>query len=99
MITNPYEVAARELMKIMLYDNGADYNKMANETEARYKKKYLKLITNACEEFFGKYPQFITDEDFENIAAGELTENQNLYGIYPEYNNLNKALNEYFDVM
>lgn len=95
---NEHEIIARQLMKIMLYDNGA-VNRFEPETEKRYKSKHLKAITNACGVFFIAHPEFITDEDLDSIAAGELTENMEKYGIHPEYEALNNALNDYFEVM
>lgn len=93
-----HEVTARQLMHNILYDNGA-VNRWEPETLKRYPEKHFKAITAACENFFDAHPEFLTDEDLENIAAGELEENKLKYGIHPEYAALDDALNEYFEVM
>lgn len=98
MEQNEYEIIARELMKIMLYDNGA-VNRWEPETEKRYKKSHLKAITNGCEDFFSLHPELVTDDHLNNIGAGMEEENDDLYRIYPEFKNLDIALNKYFEVM
>ena len=95
---NEFEIIARKLMQIMLYDNGA-VNRFEPETEKRYKPKHLKEITRCCHTFFSAHPEFVTDDDLDNMGAGELEENKEKYGIFPEYKELDKALNAYFEVM
>jgi hypothetical protein len=93
-----HQITARKLMHIMLYDNGAVIY-CEPDGPNRYPKKIFDDITKACEIFFDAHPKFLTDEDLDNIAAGEETENQEKYGIYPEYEHLNNLLNDYFEIM
>lgn len=93
-----HQITARKLMHIMLYDNGA-VNRFEPDGKYKYPKKIFDAITEACELFFDAHPEFLTDEDLDNIAAGEETENEEKYGIFPEYKLLNDVLNDYFEVM
>ena len=93
-----HEITARKLMHIMLYDNGA-VNRFEPDTKSKYPKTHFDAIVRACELFFDNHPEFLTDDDLDNIAAGELTENQEKYGIFPEYQAIDLALNSYFDIM
>jgi len=91
-----HQITARKLMHIILYDNGL-VNTFEPDTLKQYPVKYFDRITKACEVFFEAHPEFLTDEHLENIAAGELEENLEIYGIYPEYKELDEALNDYHD--
>jgi hypothetical protein len=93
-----HQITARKLMEIMLYDNGAA-NRLEPDTKKRYPNKNFDRVTKACDVFFEAHPTLLTDENLDEIAAGEYNENAEKYGIYPEYKELSDALNEYFDVM
>lgn len=91
-----HQITARKLMEIILYDNGL-VNRYEPDNISRYPKKYFDWITKACEVFFEAHPEFLTEEHLESIAAGEFEENQEIYGIYPEYAELDNALNNFHD--
>lgn len=93
-----HQITARKLMHIMLYDNGA-VSRFEPDGKHKYPKGIFEKVTQCCEEFFEAHPEFLTDDDLDDIAAGEQEENEAKYGIYPEYQPLNDALNEYFDLM
>jgi carotenoid cleavage dioxygenase-like enzyme len=93
-----HQVTARRLMEIMLYDNGA-INRLEPDNLRRYPKKNFEAITNACDAFFTAHPDLLTDENTEEIAAGEYEENQTKFGTFKEYTSLDKALNDFFDRM
>jgi hypothetical protein len=93
-----HQITARKLMHNMLYDNGA-VNIHHPDNLKRYPKLIFDRITKACEIFFDAHPEFLTDDDLDDIAGGIEEDNQEKYGIYPEYKMLSDALNEYFDVM
>lgn len=93
-----HQITARKLIEIMLYDNGA-VNRLEPDNLKKYPQKLLETLTLACEVFFEKYPELLTDENLEEIAAGELEENEAKFGIYPEYIVLNGILNDYFDII
>ena len=93
-----HQITARRLMHIMLYDNGA-VNRLEPDNPSKYPKKNFDAITSACEVYFENHPELLTDHNLEEMAAGEYEKNQAKFGVYPEYAALDKALNEYFDVM
>ena len=95
-----HQITARKLMELMLYDNGCVYREGGSSDKlSRYPKKHFDAITKACDTFFTNHPEFLTDEDLENITTGEHGEVQDKYGAYPEYKALDEALFEYFEVM
>lgn len=88
-----YIVIARRLMKEIQYCNG-----MVNRWEAeKYPEHHVQTIAAAARPFFEAHPEFMNDEDIQQICDGEYSENQARYGIYPEYKALDKSLNNFFD--
>lgn len=84
---------ARSLMKDIMYANGM-VNRWRPE---KYPKKHVNRIAKSAGIFFDAHPEFLTDDDILNMADGFVEENQEKYGIYPEYKQLSDDLNEYFD--
>lgn len=93
-----HQITARKLMHIMLYDNGVIIY-CEPDNEARYPKFVFDKITKACEVLFDKHPELLTDDNLELIAAGCREDVDKIFKEIPEFENLDKLLNEYFDIM
>jgi hypothetical protein len=93
-----YQIVARKLMEIILYDNGA-VNRFEPDDNRKYPVSHFNRITQACESLFEAHPSLLTDENLDDIASGEYEENQAKFGAYEEYRELDKALNEFFDII
>lgn len=88
----PQELAKR-LMKEIMYDNGM----VDRWNTEQYPQNWVDKIAGPADKFFNANPHCYTDEDIENICAGEYGENQLLYSQLEGYAELEEVLNEYFD--
>lgn len=95
-IGEDWDVIAKHLMAVIIYDNGG-INRFQPEIEAMYPIDDVDRISIAAKNFFSVHPEFFNKEDMESICDGEETENEEKYGIYPEYQGLNDALNQFFN--
>lgn len=87
------DIIAKQLMKEIMYDNGM----VDRWHPEKYPKKYVDKISLVAGVFFENNPDVLTNEDIENICCGELSENEEMYGKLHGYENLSKALNDYFN--
>lgn len=86
---------AKRLMETIAYCNGAvnRWNPM------KYPEKHLSKLTEVAGKFFDENPEMLTDDDILEMCDGEVTEIKNRYGKLDGWNELNIALNEYFNEM
>lgn len=87
---------AKSLMEEMMCCNGA-VNIAEPLTDKRFGKPHLYAIARAAGAFFDAHPDLLNDDVINQMADGDWDENQETFGIYPEYKALDDALNEYFD--
>lgn len=84
---------AKSLMKEIMFDNGM----VDRWHPEKYPERWVNKIAKSAGVFFDAHPELLTNEDIENICCGEMEENEQKYGSLPEYEQLNKDLNNYFD--
>ena len=85
---------ANYLMIIILIDNGYI---LKEDIEKQINQSYIDYIFKYSFPFFDKYPEFIEIECLEEICCEEYSENEEKYGKYPEYIQLQAALNNFFN--
>jgi hypothetical protein len=90
---NHWREVAKSLMKEIMYDNGFVDRNHPEE----YPEEHVVAIEAQAEIFFGAHPEFFVEWHMHDMCCGEWHENQEKYAIYPEYEGLAKALNEYHD--
>lgn len=84
---------ARGLMKTIAYCNGM----VDRWHPMKYPKKHLNKITIVAGCFFDKYPELLTNDNITEMCDGEVTEVADKYGKLEGWDELYKALNNYFN--
>ncbi|KAA0126422.1 hypothetical protein FY557_17380 [Chryseobacterium sp. SN22] len=80
-------------MKEIAYDNG-----FINRWELeRYDAKWINKIGPLAKAFFDANPERLTDDDIEEICAGEQGEVDETYGNLHGFKELLESLNDYFN--
>lgn len=87
---------AIQMMVNIIYDNGM-VNRFNPEHISTYPTKHVREIARTAGIYFEAHPDLLTDDDLNNICCGEYTENQEKYGIHPEYEAMDNALNSFFN--
>lgn len=95
---NDYQIVARKMMEILLYDNGG-ININEPDNLKRYPIFIFDDITVACKIFFGTHPELLTDENLEEICTGEFSKIQNKYSQYSGFKKLDTSLGEFFNIL
>lgn len=91
-----WETIARKIMKDIVYDNGF-VDRWHPETDALYPDEWVEKLKEASKIFFGKHTDYLTIKDIESIAIGCYDENVEEYGRFPEYEQLERTINEYYE--
>lgn len=89
------EEIAKKLMDNIAYDNGA----VDHWHPMKYPEKWKKKIGDAAEPFFKAHPQYLNDDDMEDMCNGEYSEIQEKFGKFGDYKPLDDVLNEYFNAI
>lgn len=84
---------AVSLLKEIAYDNGF-FNRWEPE---RYDAKWINKVGPLAKAFFDANPERLTDDDIEEICAGEESEIDEKYGKLIGFTELDAALDDYFD--
>lgn len=85
---------ARQMMLAIAHDNGA-INRIEDFT---FKEEHLQKITKAVEYFLKNNPNFdLTYEVIQELCIGEEGEVKEHYGLKVGFDELNEALNNYFE--
>lgn len=86
-------IIANRMMENIAYDNGA----VNRFNEMKYNKRWANKIASKIHIFFNLNPQYMNDEDIEQICNGCNEDNQEKFSKLKGYKELDKVLNEYFE--
>lgn len=91
-----WEAIARRIMKEIVYDNGF-VDRYHPENEELYPVEHVDAIKLACKIYFSNRTGIMNLGDITNIAIGCHDENLEEYGRFPEYEQLERTINEYYE--
>lgn len=91
-----WETIARKIMQDIVYDGGW-VDRLNQETDALYPTEWVDKLKEASKIFFSKHTDYLNMKDIEAIAGGCYDENVEEYGRYPEYEQLERTISEWYE--